>query len=307
MTSELCSRRTVLGMAGGLAAMVVGCSSGVPPARGDGGGNGGSVRFTYGPDPSQYAELSLPTGGAAAPVIVIIHGGYWSASYGAELGRPLAADLVGRGFAALNVEYRRVGDGGGWPQTGRDVAAAVDALRTRQTSLDLNHVVALGHSAGGQLAGWLAARRGGGVPLTGVVLQAGVLDLVHGSGEGLGGGAIDAYLGGSPATVPAAYAQASPIALLPLGVPSICVHGTADSLVPISQSKDFCAAAHAAGDTTELRTYDGDHFDLITVGTPAWDMCVDGSARAGRSLIRLVCAQIVEATGIVRNFDLDAH
>ncbi|MCW2732565.1 MAG: lipase/esterase [Mycobacterium sp.] len=164
----------------------------------------GPVRFTYGRHPSQYAELTVPVGSAPAPVVVIIHGGYWSASYGAELGRPLAADLVARGFATLNVEYRRVGDGGGWPQTGQDVATAVDALQARSAGLDLNRVVALGHSAGGQLAGWLVAHRGG-VALTGAVLQAGVLDLVRGSAEGLGGGAVEAYLGGSPTQVPEAY------------------------------------------------------------------------------------------------------
>lgn len=256
--------------------MVAGCSSGAPDARGD---DDGPVRFAYGQHPSQYAELSLPAGSRQAPVVVIIHGGYWSASYGAELGRPLAADLVGRGYAVLNVEYRRVGDGGGWPQTGQDVAAAVDGLRGRSAGLDLNRVVALGHSAGGQLAGWLAARRAGTVPLTGAVLQAGVLDLVRGSAEGLGGGAVDAYLGGAPAQKSDAYAQASPIALVPLGVPSVCVHGTADTLVPISQSEDFVAAGLAAGDVTELRTFDGDHFGPITVGTPAWEMCVAGLRR----------------------------
>ncbi len=253
--------------------MVAGCSSGAPAARGD---DDGPVRITYGSHPSQYAELSLPGGTVQAPVVVILHGGYWSASYGAELGRPLAADLVGRGFAALNVEYRRVGDGGGWPQTGDDVAAAVAALRGHATGLDLNRVVGLGHSAGGQLAGWLASRRGAPVPLTGVVLQAGVLDLARGSAEGLGGGAVDGYLGGSPTEVPAAYAQASPIALVPLGVPTLCVHGTADGLVPISQSRDFSAAALAAGDSCELQTFDGDHFAPITVGSPAWDLCVEG-------------------------------
>ena len=269
------SRRSALGIAGGVAAMVAGCSSGAPPARGD---DDGPVRFSYGEHPSQYAELSLPAGRSPAPVVVIIHGGYWSASYGAELGRPLAADLVGRGFAALNVEYRRVGDGGGWPQTGRDVAAAVDALRDR-SGVDLDHVVALGHSAGGQLAGWLASKRDGAVRLTGAVLQAGVLDLVRGSAENLGGGAIDAYLGGSPTALPEAYATASPLALVPLGVPTLCVHGTADTLVPLSQSEDFVAAARAAGDVTELQTFDGDHFAPITVGTPAWGLCVDGLQR----------------------------
>jgi acetyl esterase/lipase len=233
------------------------------------------MRYAYGDHPSQYAELTLPTGPAQAPVVVVIHGGYWSSDYGAELGRPLAADLVGRGFAAANVEYRRMGDGGGWPDTGRDVADAVNALRARSTGLDLNRVVVLGHSAGGQLAGWLAARRGGAVAVAGAVLAAGVLDLVRGSADGLGGGAVDGYLGGSPRQAPEAYAHASPIALVPLGVPTVCVHGTADTRVPISQSEDFVAAARRAGDTAELRTFDGDHFDPITVGTPAWDLCVD--------------------------------
>ncbi|WP_082570061.1 S9 family peptidase [Mycobacterium sp. Root135] len=264
------SRRRAIAAAGGVAAMVAGCA---PRARGD---DDGAMRFTYGPHPSQYAELTLPAGAAPAPVVVVIHGGYWRSSYGAELGRPLAADLVGRGFAALNVEYRRVGDGGGWPQTGQDVAAAVDALAEQSTGLDIGRVVALGHSAGGQLAGWLAARRGGTVSLAGAVLQAGVLDLVRGSADGLGGGAVDAYLGGSPAHTPEAYEAASPVALLPLGVPTVCVHGTADTLVPIDQSEGFVAAASKAGDTTTLHTFDGDHFDPITVGTPAWDLCVAG-------------------------------
>ncbi len=256
--------------------MVAGCSSGAPAARGD---DDAPVHYAYGEHPSQYAELTLPAGSEPAPVVVIIHGGYWSASYGAELGRPLAADLARRGFAAVNVEYRRMGDGGGWPQTGADVAAALDALRTHATGLNLNHVVALGHSAGGQLAGWLAARRGGAVDLTGAVLQAGVLDLVRGSQEGLGAGAVDAYLGGGPEEKPEAYAQASPIALVPMGVPTVCVHGTADTLVPISQSQSFVDAARRAGDTSELQTFDGDHFGPITVGTPAWELCVDGLRR----------------------------
>ncbi|MBJ7340216.1 alpha/beta hydrolase [Mycolicibacterium sp.] len=268
------TRRSALGVVGGLAAAMAGCSSGAGPARGD---DDGPMRFAYGDHPSQFAELSLPVGRDLAPVVVIVHGGYWSAMYGLELGRPLAADLVGRGFAALNVEYRRVGGGGGWPQTGEDVAAAVDALRDRAPGrLDLSRVVGLGHSAGGQLAGWLAARRGGAVPLTGAVLQAGVLDLVRGAEVGLGGGAVEGFLGGSPTERPDVYAQASPIARVPLGVPTVCVHGTTDSLVPIEQSQRFVAAATAAGDRAELQTFDGDHFDPITVGTPAWDLCVAG-------------------------------
>lgn len=271
------NRRTVLQVVGGLVALT-GCSRlvGSPRAKAD---QSAPMRYAYGTDPSQYAELSLPDGTGRVPVVVVIHGGYWRAGYGAELGAPLAADLTGRGFAALNVEYRRVGSGGGWPQTGDDVAAAVEALRADGQRLaggrlDLGRVVALGHSAGGQLAGWLASSRSAPVPMTGAVLQAGLLDLVQAADDGLGGGAVVDYLGGSPAELPDAYAQASPIALLPYGIPLVCVHGTADEVVPIAQSQRFVAAAQQSGDRAELRTFDGDHAELITVGTPAWDACV---------------------------------
>jgi acetyl esterase/lipase len=269
------TRRSFLAMAGASAALVAGCAPEASPEP----GQDGAVRYSYGDHPSQYAELTLPTAAAPAPVVVVVHGGYWTARYGAELGRPLAADLAARGFAALNVEYRRAGDGGGWPQTGEDVAAAVDVLRERSAGLDLNRVVGLGHSAGGQLVGWLAARRDAAVAVTGAVLQAGVLDLVRGSELGLGDGAVDAFLGGAPRQVPQAYAEASPIALLPLGVPTVAVHGTSDGLVPIEQSRDFVAAAVAAGDRAEIQTFDGDHFDPITVGTAAWDLCVEALTR----------------------------
>jgi surfactin synthase thioesterase subunit len=122
------------------------------------------------------------------------------------------------------------------------------------------------------------------VPLTGAVLQAGVLDLVRAAEAGLGGGAVGDFLGGSPADVAQAYAQASPTALVPLGVPSICVHGTADTTVPLEQSERFVASARAACDQTELQTFDGDHFAPITTRTEAWDLCVDAVTRlSGRS------------------------
>jgi acetyl esterase/lipase len=83
----------------------------------------------YGPGPDQFLELTLPDGGGGpAPAVVVLHGGFWRAAHGVELARPLAADLAAAGFAAVSVEYRRVGAGGGWPATLEDVAAALDAL-----------------------------------------------------------------------------------------------------------------------------------------------------------------------------------
>jgi acetyl esterase/lipase len=276
-----CNRRAALGVVGFVGSLLV-CSSlgevlvsraddDVPVAG----------RYRYGQHPSQYAEVSLPPGSDAAPVVVIVHGGFWQTGFDTGLGYPLAIDLARRGFAAANVEYRRVGPngGGGWPQTGHDVAAAVDALRTDGQQLaggrlDLSRVVGLGHSAGGQLAAWLAARRAAPVRLTGVVSQAGVLDLVRAAETGVGGDAVADLLGGSPTQQPNAYADASPVARTPLGVPSVCVHGRDDTTVPIEQSERFVQSAVQAGDRSELRTFAGDHFEPITVGSPAWELSV---------------------------------
>ncbi|UZJ26630.1 S9 family peptidase [Rhodococcus antarcticus] len=248
------------------------------------------MKITYGADPSQLGELHLPAGTGPVPVVVVVHGGYWRAAYGYDLGTPLAADLANRGVAAWNIEYRRVGDGGGWPATFLDVAAAVDALAGAVQDaaggrLDLNDVRAVGHSAGGHLAVWAAGRpslpagapgAGPAVRLTRVVSQAGVLDLVGASELGLGGGASDELLGGPSAAQPERYALASPLARLPIGRPVTCVHGDADVTVPISQSETYVAAATATGDPAVLVTLPGvDHFALIDVSTTAWAACRD--------------------------------
>jgi len=223
---------------------------------------------------------------------VVIHGGFWRTAYGADLTFNVAEDLVRHGFASWNIEYRRVGDdpdngGGGWPATCLDVAAAVDSLAaTGQTlaagRLDLSRVIAIGHSAGGQLAGWLAGRgslpaddpgASPVVPLAGFVSQAGVLNLALALKEDLGAGAVRNFLG-AWADDPAARSLACPSALLPMGVPSMCVHGTADDDVPVSQSQSFVAKAQRAGDDSGLLVLPGtDHYSLIDVTSPAWAAC----------------------------------
>jgi acetyl esterase/lipase len=228
----------------------------------------GSVTTTinYGDDASQFAELSLPAG-TPRGVVVVIHGGFWKAAYDLSLGRPLAADLFEKGWVTLNIEYRRVGParsggGGGVPSTLDDVRAAIATLDGRD--LDLTRVVTLGHSAGGHLAAWAGHAVDA---VTHVISQAGVLDLVAADREGLGGGAVQAFLG-HPAGP--ADAQADPRQQLPLGVPIWCVHATDDDTVPISQSVDYVAAATAAGDQAELVEVAGDHFVVIDPTTDAW-------------------------------------
>lgn len=216
----------------------------------------------YGDHPSQHGELSLPEGEPRG-VVAVIHGGFWKSAYGMDLGRPLAADLVSRGWAAWNLEYRRVGDGGGVPETCDDVAAGMGLLG--DLGVDLSTVVTLGHSAGGHLAAWAASRGG----VTAVVSQAGVLDLRSAYVDGLGGGAVEGLLGHAPSDTDDRY---DPIRQVPLGVPVWCVHAPEDDTVPISQSRDYVAAARAAGGTATLVEVPGDHYTVIDPASEAWAM-----------------------------------
>ena len=193
---------------------------------------------------------------------------------------PLAIDLARRGLAAWNVDYRRVGqEGGGWPGTLEDVAAAVDRL-TDVEEVDATRIVTCGHSAGGHLALWLAARhrpvsavRGSSprVRPVAAIAQAGVCDLERAWRDGLGGGAAGDLLG-SFEREPERYAAASPAALAPLGVPQLLVHGEADAIVPIAQSRDYAALEP---DAELVALPDADHFDVIDVGHAAWAAVAD--------------------------------
>ena len=223
----------------------------------------------------------MPRGGGPWPVAVVLHGGFWRAQHGRRLMRPLCADLAARGWAAFNVEYRRLGrlSGGGFPRTLDDVAAAVDHLAELPAHkggqslfrLDLARVVAIGHSAGGQLAAWLATREAARVPVTAIVAQAGVVDLRFASELRLSRAVVHRLLGGTPDSVPERYAAASPAERLPLGVPALLTHGGRDEIVPPSMSERFAAAARAAGDHVELVLEpEEDHFGHLDPANPLW-------------------------------------
>jgi acetyl esterase/lipase len=186
--------------------------------------------------------------------------------------------------ATWSVEYRRVGDdGGGWPGTFQDVAAAADFLRTvaDRHHLDLERVVAVGHSAGGHLAMWLAGRRGlpaddplrGPDPLTlrGVVALAGIFDLAaYAAPEGCGS-AVAPLLGSEPDDVVDRLQRASPILLAPMGIPQVLVTGSRDPIVPPEQALSYQRVAAAAGDTVEVREIEGaGHFELVVPDTAAF-------------------------------------
>jgi acetyl esterase/lipase len=230
----------------------------------------------YGKHPSQVCELLVPAGEGPHGVAVLIHGGFWRQRYGRDLQGAIARDLVARGWAVWNVEYRRLGGGGGWPHTFDDAAAAVDALAGHGERLDLSRVVAIGHSAGGQLAMWAATRPGARVRLTGVVAQAGALDLHELSRLGTSGGVVHQLLAGTPAEVPHRYEATSPALRLPVGVPLLLVHGERDDDVPVHVSRGFAAAAADAGDACDLVVIDDEgHYEHLEPGSRSWRAVVE--------------------------------
>ena len=230
------------------------------------------TRLRYGGDPHQFGDLWLPAQAGLHPVAIVIHGGFWRAQYGLDHIGHLCRELARQGIATWSLEYRRIGHpGGGWPGTCEDVRDGAAYLRTLagRYRLDPDRVVALGHSAGGHLALWLAAQRS--VSLSGVISLAGVTDLRQAWRLGLGRRVVAEFLGGSPEEVPERYDLASPIELLPLGVPQRLVHGDLDDTVPCGMSRDYQAAAQAKGDDAVMAALPGaGHFELIDPHAPEW-------------------------------------
>jgi acetyl esterase/lipase len=226
----------------------------------------------YGSGLEHEADLLMPDGDGPHRVAVLLHGGFWRARFTRATMAALAVDLADRGWATWNVEYRRVGSGGGVPETLDDVRAAIDAVTTVEAPLDRTRLVVIGHSAGGQLALCMA-----GMPAVATVLSlAGVCNLESAARERIGDGAALEFMGGTPEERPDAYAIADPRNLLPTRVQVLLVHGDADQRVPVEQSRGYARAARAAGDRCELLELAGvDHFAVIDPRTEAWASVAD--------------------------------
>ena len=236
----------------------------------------------YGAGDDRRGDLRLPEGTGPFPIVVLFHGGFWRDEWTRDLMDGLAVDLAQRGWATWNVEYHRVGSGGGWPVTLLDAAAAVDVLGelAATRALDLSQVVFLGHSAGGQLALWAAARNRlppgspGAEPVltpSAVVALAPLADLAAAHRSALGDGAVEAFLRRTPEQGSERYAIASPTALLPLGIPMVIVHGDADEHVPAQLSRDFAGGAADAGDRVVYHEFEGvRHFELLDADGEPW-------------------------------------
>jgi acetyl esterase/lipase len=221
-------------------------------------------RLAYGTDQFQFGELRLPSGDGPFPAAIVIHGGFWRSKYDLEYIQPVCDALANVGIASWNIEYRRIGNpGGGFPGTLDDVALAGDYFTsiTSRFKLDSTRVIAIGHSAGGHLALWLASQK---KILTGAISLAGVVDLRRGWELKLSNNIVGEFLGGSPDEVPERYASASPIERLPVGIPQRLFHGTADASVPLEISERYVQAARSRGDDATLIVLpDASHFDPV--------------------------------------------
>ncbi len=253
------------------------------------------VRIPYGPAPAQVADLFLPKGRGPHPVVILIHGGCYLAKYqGLAQTSGIAADLAKRGYAVWNVEYRKLGEpGAGYPGTFLDVADAIDALRKAapRYGLDTKRVIAVGHSAGGHLALWAAARtklpkasplwRADPLTISTAISLGGIGDL-QGQGDIFAGACgpepIPQIIGLADRAQP--YADTSPAELLPSGARVLMIAGDLDHVMPPPTGAAYATRVRAAGDSAEAVAIPGaTHYDVVIPTTAAWATVADAVAR----------------------------
>jgi len=252
-----------------------------------------SERITYGPGALQVADLWLPEGKGPFPVVLIVHGGCWLSGV-AKLGimNYAAEDLRRRGIAVWNIEYRGVDrTGGGYPGTFQDVAAAADKLAEIAPAhhLDTGHIVALGHSAGGHLALWLAARArlpassplhaAHPLPIAAVVSTGGLPDLAAERArgdDGCGADTIDRLVGPTTAAHSNVYADTSPAELGVGRDHEVLINGVEDPIAPPDGADAYAAKMKAKGaDIRAITLADTGHVELISPGSVAWSRTVE--------------------------------
>jgi acetyl esterase/lipase len=228
------------------------------------------VRVAYGGDENQFVDLRLPKNKGPHALAIAIHGGYWRAKYDLGYMGHLCAALTAKGIATANLEYRRVGDaGGGWPGTFADIRAGYQFLtqNAHKYEFEARRIVAIGHSAGGQLGLCLAAHETG---VKAAISLAGVVDLQRAYALHLSNDAVVEFLGGTPAEVADHYREADPMKLA-IGARQWLVHGAEDDVVPPAFSKDYVSAKQKTREDARLLEIAGaGHFEVVDPRSAAW-------------------------------------
>ena len=257
-----------------------------------------TATISYGDQAMQRVDLWLPPGEGPHPTVLMVHGGCWQTEIAdRRIMNWIAADLGQRGIAVWNIDYRGVDrDGGGYPGTFLDAAAAADALRANASryNLKIEPLVAVGHSAGGHLALWLAARRARtdnpliprGSPLIGadpiridtVVSLGGLPDLELAAtppGSGCGTEVIEKLVGSPTLSSRNVYADTSLPRLAPIGSRQVLINGLEDRIIPAEYAYDYERKMRSAGDEVRVRMLDRTgHVELIAPESEAWAAAV---------------------------------
>ena len=241
-----------------------------------------SFRYAYGADAQQFGELTLPQTAPPHPVIALIHGGGYRAVYDLRPLGSVTKALAEEGFAVWNIEYRRAGNGGEFPNMFQDIGAAADFLRpiAGEHSLSLDRIIAIGHSAGGHLALWLAGRgriasgspvyRANPLPVAGVVALAPIADIADALEREMCAPALQQVLGSGLSTAAANLKDCSPAEMLPLDVRQIHIVGSEDDLIRENLQRYVDSALEAGDDVELLLLEDAGHFELVAIETPEW-------------------------------------
>ena len=250
-----------------------------------------NATITYGEAQMQRVDIWVPAGPGPHPTVLMVHGGCWQTEIAdRRIMNWIADDLRKRGIAVWNIDYRGVDrDGGGYPGTFLDAGAAADALRDHAAAykLDLSPLVATGHSAGGHLALWLAARpklpadsalrSANPIRIDHVVSLGGLPDLEEAArppGSGCGTEVIGKLTGGR-------FADTSVPRLAPLGIPQVLVNGLQDRIIPTAYAEGYAAPVRAKGDDVRVRLIDRTgHVELIAPESAAWAATVEELERA---------------------------
>ena len=256
-----------------------------------------SEKIAYGSAPSQFAELFRPAGKGPFPVVVLVHGGCWTVKYGGIVQmRNVAGALAARGIAVWNVEYRRVDEeGGGYPGTYLDINAALDTLAAvaPRHQLDTGRIVAMGHSAGGQLVQWIAGRSNISassplfqaklLPVRNIISLGGLADLRHEQDliQNSCGRSIEQLAGLPSATRPDVFSDTNAAELMPNGSRTVLITGALDTVSPPRASYAFAARAQAAGDQAQVIILpNASHYDEVAASSPAWELILPAIERA---------------------------